>query len=158
MYISFTAGNELCSKKKCTRQGQVCSVNENNQAECRCRDSCPRSDRNRVCGSDGITYPNRCHLDMTSCKLSYTITVVSNGTCGGESSLLAILLVDSVMISENQNIKDYKCIIMLHYQWWAPLLHVDLVIPRYFAVNNGTVLEIHVANFIEYLLMIRINL
>ena len=90
MYISFTAGDELCSKKKCTRQGQVCSVNENNQAECRCRDSCPRSDRKRVCGSDGITYPNRCHLDMTSCKLSYTITVVSNGTCGGESSLLAI--------------------------------------------------------------------
>ncbi|KAJ7381019.1 hypothetical protein OS493_004614 [Desmophyllum pertusum] len=73
-------GNELCSKKKCTSQGQICVVTEHNRAECRCRDSCPLSFGKRVCGSDGITYPSLCHLDMTSCKL-YTITMVSAGRC-----------------------------------------------------------------------------
>ncbi|XP_078366590.1 uncharacterized protein LOC144650724 isoform X3 [Oculina patagonica] len=76
------SGEELCSNKKCTKQGQVCVVIEN-RAECRCRDSCPGSHGKHVCGSDGITYRSRCHLDMTACKLGGTVTMASHGKCHG---------------------------------------------------------------------------
>lgn len=59
-------------------------MNDHHQAECKCREACPRSShRDKVCGSDGITYPSRCVLDMTSCKLSSRdrIAMVSNGRC-----------------------------------------------------------------------------
>ena len=76
----IVVGDELCDKKRCTIQGQTCVVKENNRAECRCRDSCPDSIGEEVCGSDGITYESSCHLDMTSCKLG-GITMISTGKC-----------------------------------------------------------------------------
>lgn len=84
MLCYCVSGDELCNKKRCTIQGQVCVVNKNNHAECRCRDSCPDSIGEEVCGSDGITYESSCHLDMTSCKLG-GITMVSKGKCQGKS-------------------------------------------------------------------------
>ena len=72
-------GQDLCSAKRCTGKGQICVVNNHNQAVCQCRESCPRpGHQERVCGSDGLTYPSRCILDMTSCKLGTDITVDSN--------------------------------------------------------------------------------
>ena len=75
----FFEGQDLCSAKRCTGKGQICVVNNHNQAVCQCRESCPRpGHQERVCGSDGITYKSRCILDRTSCKLGTDITVDSN--------------------------------------------------------------------------------
>ena len=65
-------------------------MNKNNRAECRCRDSCKGQHGGQVCGSDGITYPSRCQLDMTSCKLGNTIRMASQGKCEGKSGLYVV--------------------------------------------------------------------
>ena len=98
----------MCSEKKCTSQGQICVVNNHHQARCQCRESCPRSGhRDKVCGSDGITYRSRCVLDMTSCKVGVIepITVVSRGKCEGEvtkSSLALVLKLLTRLIPSTQ--------------------------------------------------------
>ena len=83
MLCCCVSGEELCDKKRCTIPGQICVVNKNNRAECRCRDSCPDYIGEEVCGSDGVTYESGCHLNMTSCKLG-SITMVSKGKCQGK--------------------------------------------------------------------------
>ncbi|XP_068725068.1 uncharacterized protein [Montipora capricornis] len=83
-FAALCKASDLCDNKECTVQGQICVINDDSQAECKCRESCPRSFNAEGWGSDGITYPSRCVLDMTSCKLSGTsnrITMVSNGRC-----------------------------------------------------------------------------
>lgn len=77
--MTVCEGRDLCGAKRCTGKGQICVVKNHNQAVCQCRESCPRpGHKERVCGSDGIPYPSRCILDMTSCKLGTDITVDSN--------------------------------------------------------------------------------
>nr|P0DKM9.1 RecName: Full=Turripeptide OL11-like [Xenuroturris albina] len=34
-----------------------------------------------VCGSDGKTYPNKCHLTSTACTSQKDITVLHEGKC-----------------------------------------------------------------------------
>ncbi|GLE02775.1 hypothetical protein PINS_up011630 [Pythium insidiosum] len=36
-----------------------------------------------VCGSDGVTYPNKCHLEVANCNAGAPITIQSEGECGG---------------------------------------------------------------------------
>lgn len=88
-------------------------MNDHYQAECKCREACPRSShRDRVCGSDGITYRSRCALDVTSCRLSSRdrITMVSNGSCPGVFCHLSFICNDS--FSWPQNIS----FVMLHFE------------------------------------------
>ncbi|XP_050729539.1 agrin-like isoform X12 [Eriocheir sinensis] len=40
-----------------------------------------------VCGSDGVTYPNKCQLELASCLQGGGLTVVSEGECAKEESL-----------------------------------------------------------------------
>jgi len=83
-FSALSKGRDSCDEKECIIQGQICVMNDHHQAECKCREACPRSShRDKVCGSDGITYRSRCVLDMTSCKLSSRdrIAMVSNGRC-----------------------------------------------------------------------------
>ena len=49
----------------------------------KCRRGCPRIVR-PVCGSDGITYDNRCELAIAACKRDSEITITHFGKCGGK--------------------------------------------------------------------------
>ena len=48
-----------------------------------CRRGCPKNYR-PVCGSDGITYDNRCELAIAACKRDSEITITHFGKCGGK--------------------------------------------------------------------------
>jgi hypothetical protein len=36
----------------------------------------------QVCGTDGVTYANECHLRVAACAQKTFIVVASNGACG----------------------------------------------------------------------------
>ncbi|KAJ0412411.1 hypothetical protein ATCC90586_005431 [Pythium insidiosum] len=38
-----------------------------------------------VCGSDGVTYPNKCHLEVANCNAENPISIQSEGECGGDA-------------------------------------------------------------------------
>lgn len=64
--------------KNCKHGGRC-----NSKAKCVCRkvEDCPPDPR-RVCGTDGNTYKNQCHLDVTSCERQMLIEATKLGTCG----------------------------------------------------------------------------
>ncbi|KAI8846960.1 hypothetical protein BC829DRAFT_444958 [Chytridium lagenaria] len=47
-----------------------------------CNYYCGSSDINPVCGSDGITYNNKCHVGKPACESPENTTVVHDGACG----------------------------------------------------------------------------
>ena len=67
----------LCSLKTC-KYGSSCF-----EGKCICpkESDCPPDPRS-VCGTDGRTYKNQCHLDVTSCKKQMLIETVKTGACG----------------------------------------------------------------------------
>ena len=40
------------------------------------------SGANQVCGTDGLTYPSECHLQIAACKKQQYIVVANKGECG----------------------------------------------------------------------------
>ena len=49
-----------------------------------CAKTCP-TEKDQVCGSDGVTYHNLCEMEKESCLLGKTITVKNKGECGKET-------------------------------------------------------------------------
>lgn len=73
---------------------QVCQLDENRNAICRCNVIC--SDvLGPVCGSDGKTYTNECKLRVESCKSRKNLRVVYPGEC---SAGIIIFLVQIILV------------------------------------------------------------
>uniref|UniRef100_A0A8C4Q792 Kazal-like domain-containing protein n=1 Tax=Eptatretus burgeri TaxID=7764 RepID=A0A8C4Q792_EPTBU len=73
----------LCMGHSCS-YGAVCErdAKEPHRAICVChRSSCPTHAR-PVCGHNGLTYKNECHLRMEECSLQRRIRILSQGPCG----------------------------------------------------------------------------
>ena len=68
----------FCSLKNC-KHGARCDA----KGKCACPkvDDCPPDPRS-VCGTDGYTYKNQCHLDVTSCQKQILVEGTKLGTCG----------------------------------------------------------------------------
>nr|UST29448.1 agrin [Haliclona caerulea] len=64
----------LCAPPK------ICQEDANGAGRCVCPSLCT-ADFRPVCGSDGVTYSNQCHLNIAACNSKKTITVVSQGPC-----------------------------------------------------------------------------
>uniref|UniRef100_F6ZH24 Agrin n=1 Tax=Ciona intestinalis TaxID=7719 RepID=F6ZH24_CIOIN len=64
------------------RVGQEC-VEINNAFECQCPSltSCDNMDEAVVCGTNGITYADRCQLKVLACKVGVNVTVAHEGAC-----------------------------------------------------------------------------
>ncbi|KRX74274.1 Follistatin-related protein 5 [Trichinella sp. T6] len=69
---------DLCRTVFCNR-GEECIL-ENDAAKCKCITSCYHNDR-PVCGSNGVTYPSRCHLHREACLEEIRIKILHKGEC-----------------------------------------------------------------------------
>ncbi|KRX91448.1 Follistatin-related protein 5 [Trichinella pseudospiralis] len=69
---------DLCRTVFCNR-GEECIL-ENDVAKCKCITSCYHNDR-PVCGSNGVTYPSRCHLHREACLEEIRIKILHKGEC-----------------------------------------------------------------------------
>uniref|UniRef100_A0A673LJM2 Agrin n=1 Tax=Sinocyclocheilus rhinocerous TaxID=307959 RepID=A0A673LJM2_9TELE len=78
-------------------------VEVNGQAHCECPSpDCDEKNKTKVCGSDGVTYADRCQLRTIACRQDKEITVEHLGQCKGEISLLKSDLL-SVFSSNSRN-------------------------------------------------------
>ncbi|KRY28697.1 Follistatin-related protein 5, partial [Trichinella spiralis] len=75
-FLIYTAN--LCRTVFCNR-GEECIL-ENDAAKCKCITSCYHNDR-PVCGSNGVTYPSRCHLHREACLEEIRIKILHKGEC-----------------------------------------------------------------------------
>ncbi|XP_054168661.1 agrin-like [Oppia nitens] len=57
-----------------------CRLNKHNVAECVCPQVCLRDDQS-VCGDNGITYENKCSLQVVSCRSGIALKIKFNGSC-----------------------------------------------------------------------------
>ena len=77
----FLAGTGLCATHHCTNSS-VC-IEEDNKPVCRCP-TCG-NELKEVCGSNGITYINECHLRRDACRTGRVIYARYEDVCGRNS-------------------------------------------------------------------------
>lgn len=70
---------DICGSKSCDFNG-VCKV-IGDEAKCVCDIVCTREYR-PVCGTDNVTYGNRCEMKRAGCELKKVIEVKYEGECG----------------------------------------------------------------------------
>ena len=71
-----------CKFVSCENHAQ-CVLTPDLSARCVCpaKSECPDR-RNPVCGSDGVTYGNECHMKADACAKGVHLTVVERKVCG----------------------------------------------------------------------------
>ena len=97
------ANADPCELHQCEAH-ERCVLNEHNNTECVCGDECPRPQGNEwVCGTDGKSYPSRCHVKLRACQNSTPFLQPSYaGKCnpGNYTSVVAsecyVLAVDDI--------------------------------------------------------------
>uniref|UniRef100_A0A673LLL6 Agrin n=1 Tax=Sinocyclocheilus rhinocerous TaxID=307959 RepID=A0A673LLL6_9TELE len=84
-------------------------VEVNGQAHCECPSpDCDEKNKTKVCGSDGVTYADRCQLRTIACRQDKEITVEHLGQCKGEISLLKSDLLSVFCTNAYRYIRNLK--------------------------------------------------
>ncbi|XP_052235644.1 agrin-like isoform X3 [Dreissena polymorpha] len=68
-----------CDESTC-KYGGTCLLDMEGSYECQCVFSCDAI-RSPVCGSDGVTYGNKCELQASACRQQSAIVVQSSNSC-----------------------------------------------------------------------------
>ena len=107
----FVSTGNACGTSVCTH-GSQCMTDLNGNKSCACH-MCS-SIYSPVCGSDGKTYPNECHMGMISCRERRTITLKHDGNCGKNQLIICVGhvgLLDREQMTKGlflYNCKDHK--------------------------------------------------
>ena len=73
---AFVVAADPCSEVECSGRGEHCV---DGRCVCRHRD-CP-TNYDPVCGTDSVTYPNQCTLDLIACTERRDIDTYHLGVC-----------------------------------------------------------------------------
>ena len=95
-----------CSTVHCQRYAE-CVSTDNATGVCVCPHECPYQ-RSSVCGSDGKTYINDCHLRVSSCRRKANVSVRYAGECNKWrllSTLIIVLIYQFTSLPENETCK-----------------------------------------------------
>ena len=84
--LLLVSGYNPCDNIRCSA-GARC-VSSNASCVCKSLDECPQDKGHTVCGSDGRTYPSRCHLQVTACKNQTSVIYKHKGKCPGREFYL----------------------------------------------------------------------
>lgn len=136
-----------CHLAKDCKNNAACIGNADGSVTCRCRttDECPK-ETDGVCGSDGQTYINRCHLDVAACANKKTIEVRHKGPCGEmimiysiASIVGALWLVEGVAMIPNLFVVPlmFKYLFLREVFRWLMYLSIHL---HRFLITSGTFL------------------
>ena len=90
-FISFDSSSAPCSAVTCQRYAE-CVSNDNATGVCVCPQECSYK-RSPVCGSDGKTYNNECHLKVASCKRKANVSVRHVGECSKWGLLITSIII-----------------------------------------------------------------
>ena len=79
--LHFIPSDPSCDSLDC-KYYSYCTVPPSGIATCKCPDpaACGAS-KNRVCGTDGLTYDNICQLTSEACKRYHEVRVQHAGLC-----------------------------------------------------------------------------
>ncbi|XP_074654555.1 agrin-like [Tubulanus polymorphus] len=77
--LKHTGACDGCGHHQCEYYS-MCEAREEGGHKCICPTSCVQVDA-KVCGTDGVTYENECHLRIASCRKQQFIILAHHGPC-----------------------------------------------------------------------------
>ena len=86
-------------ERECPAPYSRCLRREGSEEICECIHDCPEV-LEHVCGSDKVTYKNKCLLEKAACENNKEITIVKTGRCQGMTAV--IKLIGLVLLMFNQ--------------------------------------------------------
>lgn len=72
-----------CNEVTCSHKRQTCVVKDN-KAVCKCDKICTR-EYDPQCASDGVTYSNKCVMEVAECESGKALKILHPGECTGNA-------------------------------------------------------------------------